>query len=172
MRKTQRALTKVLRDARVIDPFENPIFKAVAEDKKLRFFGQVEIAGIDYECATSTGRIQRFADVDAYVKWIAASVETSTGDYPVTIVTDVLLVKNQPSDLVAWAADEIVRLGVKKTAQQSVITSINAQLALMVDWENTGNALQRAKKLEVQAQKAAVEDDIEAIDAEIVRLSP
>jgi len=72
---------------------------------------------------------------------------------------------------VAWAADEVVRLGVRKTAQQGVLADIAAQLALMVGWEN-GNALQRAKKLEVQAQQTAVIGDIAAIDDEIVRLTP
>ena len=172
MRKTPRALTKILRDARVGNPAEQPVFRAEAEDKKLRFFGFVEIDGTEYECATPAGRIARFPDIDAMVKYLAGCVETATGDYSITIGTDILLVKSQPNDLVAWAADEVVRLGVKKTAQQAVVTGIDAQLALMVDWENTGNALQRAKKLEVQAQKAAVLEDIAAIDAEIVRLTP
>jgi hypothetical protein len=170
-RKTQRQLAKLLRDERVSTPAADASFRVEAIDKKLRFLGFVTIGGTEYEAAASNGKIATFGDVDAFVRYCASCVETGTGTYPVAVDTAALLVKSPPSDLVAWAADEVVRLGVRKTAQQGVLADIAAQLALMAGWES-GNALQRAKKLEVQAQQTAVNGDIAAIDAEVARLTP
>ena len=170
-RKTQRQLTALLRAERVSNPTADASFRVEAIDKKLRFVGFVTIAGTEYEAAASNGKVATFSDVDAFVRYCAGCVETGTGTYPVDVDTAALLVKSPPADMVAWAADEVVRLGVRKTAQQGVLADIAAQLALMAGWEN-GNALQRAKKLEVQAQQTAVIGDIAAIDDEIVRLTP
>lgn len=172
-RKTQRELTKILREARVATPGLDPTFwvQAVGEDRSLRFVGHIGIGATEYEAATNTGKIATFRDVDAFVRYCAGCVETSTGSYEVDIMTGTLLVKPIPADLAAWAEAEIVRLGVKKTAQQAVVAGLDAQLALMVGWE-TGNPLQVAKKAEVTAQKVAVVGDIAAIDAEIARLGP
>ena len=172
-RKTQRALTKILRDARVATPGLQPEFAltALADDTKLRFSGFVTIDGVVYQAATNSGKTAVFGDVDAFVRYAAGCVETSDGVYSIEIETGEILVKNLPADLEAWAEAEIVRLGVRKTAQQGVIAAIDAQLALMTGWE-TGNPKQQAKKAETQAQRVAVVEDIAAIDAEIARLGP
>lgn len=170
-RKTQRQLTGLLRQARVSTPALEASFRVEAIDKKLRFVGFVMIDGTEYEAAASNGKIATFTDVDAFVKYCAACVETGSGVYDVAVETEALLVKAPPADMVQWAADEVVRLGVRKTSQQAVLASINAQLALMVGWEN-GNSLQRAKKIEAQEQLATVTGDIAAIDAEVARLTP
>lgn len=172
-RKTQRALTKLLRDERVSNPGAQPTFRmlVLGEDTKLRFVGYVKIAGVEYQVATNNGKVATFGDVDSFIRYCAASVETSDGTYDVVIATGTVLVKSIPADLEAWAESEIARLNVRKTAQQAVITALDAQLALMTGWE-TGNSLQQAKKAETQAQRAAVVEDIAAIDAEITRLGP
>ena len=120
-RKTQRQLTALLRAERVSNPTADASFRLVAIDKKLRFIGFVTIAGAAFEAAASNGKIATFADVDAFVRYCAGCVETGTGTYPVDVDTGALLVKSPPADMVAWAADEVVRLGVRKTAQQGVL---------------------------------------------------
>jgi len=172
-RKTQRALTKILRDERVSNPGANPEFSAflASDDVSLRFNAVVTIGGVDYLAATNTGKQAVFGDLDAAIKYFAGCVETSDGVYTVAIETGEALVKNIPVDLAAWAEAEIVRLGVRKTAQQAVVAGLDVQLALMAGWE-TGNVKQQAKKAEVTAQKTAVVEDIAAIDAEIARLGP
>lgn len=50
-----------------------------------------------------------------------------------------------------------------------MVAEIDEQLLLMVGWEN-GNVAQKAKKAEVQAQRACVVTDVAAIDTEIARL--
>jgi len=171
MRKTPRQLTALLRAHRVSAPTADASFRVEAIDKKFRFKGFVTIDGTEYEAANTAGKIATFADVDAFVKYAAGCVETGSGVYTVEVETGVILVKPTPADMVAWAADEIVRLNVRKTAQQAVLADIGVQLGLMTGWEN-GNALQRAKKLEVQAQQTTVIGDIAAIDNEITRLTP
>jgi hypothetical protein len=105
------------------------------------------------------------------VKFLAQAAPIGSGDYPIVLKTGITLAQSVPEDLVAWAGKQIIKLQAKKAAQQEVIAGLNAQLALMTDWED-GSPLQVAKKEEVTTQKAAVESDIAAIDAEILRLTP
>lgn len=171
-RKTPRQLTALLRTYRVGDPGYQPEFTVVTADRKLRFKGSVKIGAVVYDCANSNGKIATFGDVDSFVKYAASCVETIDGTYTVEIITGAVLVKTLPADMQAWAADEVVRLGVKRAAQQAVVGELDVQLGLMVGWDINGNALQQAKFAEVTEQKAAVLGDIAAIDAEIIRLTP
>lgn len=172
-RKTARELTKLLRDHRVGTPGAQATFRAAAipGDKGLKFKLFVTINAVEYEAASNSGKVQAFGDMDAAVKYLAGCVETSTGTYSIPIETGVVLIKPIPADLVAWAAAEVERLGVRKLAQQALVSKLEDQLELMAGWD-TGNALQQAKYNEVVAQENCVLGDIAAIDAEIARLTP
>jgi len=95
-------------------------------------------------------------------------METSDGTYTVAIETGLVLVSPLPADLKKDAASKVVKYNTKKTAQTAVLADIDAQIVLMDGW-NTGNALQVARLAEVQTQRAAVVEDIAAIDALIAK---
>jgi hypothetical protein len=171
-RITSRALEKIVRDARALNAGVPVSFiaQAVEGNKQLKFYGIVDVDGTEYDLAGDNGKLKLFTDADDYVKYIATAAPMGTGDYAVTISTGLTLAASVPNDLVAWATKQIAKLQTKKTAQQTVLANINAQLALMVGWES-GSPLQVAKKVETTTQRDAVQADIDAIDAEITRLS-
>ena len=84
-RKTQRQLTALLRAERVGNPTADASFRAVAIDKKLRFVGFITIAAVEYEAASSAGKIATFGDVDSFVRYCSQCVETGSGAYPVEV---------------------------------------------------------------------------------------
>lgn len=171
-RKTLRELSRLFQVEKSTNPSAVAVIKAsaVPGDKKLRFVGTVGIGATTYEIAGDSGKIKVFADVDSLMKFAAKAAEKGNGVYTVEVDTGSLLASSVPSDMQSWADAQIIRLNKAKLSQQAVITEIDNQLGLMIGWEN-GNAAQQAKKLEVQAQRAAVVTDIAAIDTEVARLA-
>jgi len=169
-RKTLRMIAGLLAVARVSTPGLEPVLKLVADpkDKALKFSGVVSIDGTDYTVAADNGKNKTYGTADQFVKDAAKYLETNTGTYTVSVETGVLLVGAIPSDLKKDAASKVVKYGQTKTSQNTVLTDLNSQLALMAGWDN-GNALQKAKFAEVSAQKAAVVEDVAAIDALITK---
>lgn len=172
MRKTMREISRVFGLEKANNPAATAVIKAVAvgTDKSLKFSASVGVAGVDYQLASDNGRLKTFSDVDSVLKFAAKCAEKGDGIYTVEVDTGALLASSVPSDLKSWAEAQIARLTKAKTAQNVVIAGIDEQLGFMVGWE-TGNAAQQAKKVEVQAQRAAVVSDIAAIDAENARLA-
>lgn len=171
-RKTLRELSRLFTADKVSHPAAVATLRLVVTgtDKALRFVGKMTIAGVEYDLATDSGKIKVFSDVDAFLKYAAKAAEKGNGIYEVVIETGALLASSVPADLPSWADSQIVRLNKAKLSQQSIVSDLDDQLGLMVGWEN-GNAAQQAKKLEVQAQRACVVTDIEAIDTEVGRLT-
>lgn len=171
-RITQRGLAQAVLVAKQANPAVVITFtaNAIEGNKALKFHGEANVGGTVYDFASTNGKLKLFGQADDLVKFIAGAVPAGTGDYPLTIKTGDTLAASVPADLVKAAADKVVKLNATKVAQQAVITEIDAQLALMTGWE-TGSSLQIAKLNETNTQKAAVQADIAAIDAEIVRLS-
>lgn len=149
--------------------------EAVPGDKSLVFTAQVEIKsnGVSlavYDVAAeTTGAEAKFRDVDAAIKLVNSIIPSSTGVYSVSVNVGTVLDKNPPMDLIKAAQSEITQLAGKKTKAQAKIADHDAQLALMVDWEN-GNALQAARKAETQLQKATLQAMVASFDAETARL--
>ena len=169
-RKTQREISRLFQVEKATNPAAVAVIKAQAIDKSLRFTGTIGIGASTYEIAGDSGKVKVFSDIDSLVKYVAKAAERGNGVYVVEIDTGALLASSVPSDLPSWADAQIVRLNKAKISQQAVITDIDAQLGLMIGWEN-GNAAQQSKKLEVTAQRAAVVTDIAAIDTEVARLA-
>lgn len=136
---------------------------AAGSDKSLRFGATVMVDGTAYEVAAENGKLKRYGDVDSFVKDVAANFPTNNGTYAVSVETGLVLVQSLPSDLKKDAAAKVIKLNGKKTAQQAVVTKLDADLLLMAGWEN-GNALQVARFNEVTTEKATVVNDIAAID--------
>lgn len=172
MRKTARELSALLATARGVNPAVAVQYSLATfgGDKSLKFVGMVSIGGVEYEVAADNGKIQAFADADSFIKKVSKFDEAGDGVYDVSVDTGALLASTVPTDLVKAKAAKIVVLGKAKTHATAVVADIDAQIALMVGWD-TGNAAQRAKLAEAQAQKAAVVGDIAAIDAEVAVLS-
>lgn len=172
MRKTSRQLAALISAAVAINPAVAIDFKLLTTgtDKSLKFVGSVVLDGTTYELAADNGKVQTFLDVDGFVKKVAKFNEDGEGVYTVTIDTGSLLASSVPSNLVAAKAAKVASLTKTKAAQNAVVVALDAQIALMPGWD-VGNAAQRAKLAEVQAQKVAVVGDIAAIDAEILALS-
>jgi hypothetical protein len=172
MRKTSRQLAAIISAALLADSATAIDFNllSVGTDKSLKFTGSVNVGGTVYELAADSGKVQTFPDVDSFVKKVAKFNEDGEGVYTVTIDTGALLASSVPANLVAAKAAKVVSLTKIKAAQNAVVVALDAQIALMPGWE-VGNAAQRAKLAEVQAQKVAVVGDIAAIDAEILALS-
>ena len=166
MRKTMRETARLLEVARVATPGLVPTLTLHAHDgdKSLKFAATVGIGATNYEVAADNGKLKTFATADDFVKTIAKYMPTGSGTYALSVATGLVLVGSIPSDLKKDAASKVLKYGAVKTSQQAQVVSIDADLALMVDWEN-GNALQQARKAEVQAQRVAVVEDIAAIDA-------
>lgn len=172
MRKTSRQLAGLISAAKVINPALVVGFSllSVGTDKSLKFVGSVDVDGAIYELAADNGKVQNFSDVDGFVKKVAKFNEDGEGVYTVTIDTGSLLASTVPANLVTAKAAKIASLNKSKVAQNAVVVTLDAQIALMPGWD-VGNAAQRAKLAEVQAQKTAVVGDIAAIDAELLALA-
>lgn len=172
MRKTLRELARLVAVKKETVPGFVPVIKlvAVGTDKQLRLQGTVTIDADTFECAADNGKVKTFSDVDGFLKYVAKAAEKGDGVYNVEVDTGALLASSVPSNMVTWAQSQITRLNKVKTAQNAVINGLDDQLGFMVGWEN-GNAAQQEKKEEVQAQKVAVQTDITAIDAELLRLA-
>jgi hypothetical protein len=172
-RITQRALSAAIGAAKSSNPSVtvSHIANAVPGDKKLVFYGVTDVGGVEYDLAADNGKLKKFTDVDDMVKYIATAVPVGSGDYMVKVGTGLTLAAAVPGDLVVWAGKQVVKLQSKKVSQQAVIAALDVQLALMDGWGD-GSPLQVAKLEETEAQKAAVQADIAAIDAEIDRLTP
>lgn len=171
-RRTVRDLAGIYRLAKEANPGIVPVFQvaSVGSDRSLKFVGSVEIEGVTYVPAGDTGKVKSFADVDAFVAYMSKCCEASDGVYQVSVNTASILASKVPNDMKAWAASQIVSLSQKRTGQVAVVNTIDQQLSLMIGWE-AGNQAQRAKKAEVEAQRACVQADIAAIDAEVTRLT-
>lgn len=171
-RKTMRELSRLFAAEKLITPGAVAVLKmvAVGDDRQLRLTAKMGIGASTYEVAGDSGKIKVFSDVDGFLKFAARAAEKGNGVYSVEVDTGALLASKVPNDLPTWADSQIVRLNKVKVSQQGVIAVIDDQLGLMVGWEN-GNAAQQAKKLETQAQRAAVVTDIAAIDTELARLA-
>jgi hypothetical protein len=172
MRKTLRELSRLVAAKRAITPGFQAVLSmtAIGTDKALRFVASVDTGDGVYEVASDSGKIKTFTDVDGFLKFAAKAAESSNGVYSVSVDTGALLASVPPSDVKAWAGNQVIRLGRVKIAQTEVIAAIDADLGFMAGWES-GNAAQQAKLAEVQAQRAAVVTDIAAIDSEVVRLT-
>lgn len=172
MRKTSRQLAILISAALAVDAGTPIAFKllTVGSDKSLKFVGSVDIDGTVYELAADSGKVQTFQDVDGFVKKVAKFNEDGEGVYTVTVDTGALLASSVPANLVTAKAAKIASLNKTKVAQNAVVVTLDAQIALMPGWD-VGNAAQRAKLAEVQAQKVAVVGDIAAIDAELLALA-
>lgn len=166
MRKTMREIARLLKVERQTNAGAVPTLalNAVPGDKSLRYGGEITIGAATYQVATDAGRVRTFGNGDDFVKTVAKYLPTSSGAYAVTVATGILLVSPVPSDLVKDAQAKVLRYQAVKTAQQAVVADLDADLALMAGWA-TGNPLQVAKWGEVTAQKAAVVEDIAAVDA-------
>lgn len=167
MRKTIRQLTAIVAAAVGSPSFS---FVAAAGDKGIRGFVEVAVGDATYQIATDAGKIRVFGDIDSAVKAIAKIKETNDGEYSVKVETGSLFASPAPVNVEAYYEGLIAKLGKAKTAQQAKSAELAALLASMVGW-NTGNAAQVARFEEVTAQKACVDADILAIDAEVVRLT-
>lgn len=172
MRKTTRELSRLFAVEKGINPAAVAALSLVAlgTDKKLKFAGDMTIGATTYQVAGDNGKLKTFSDVDGFLKFAAKAAEKGDGVYVVSCDTGALLASKVPSDVKVWAGNQVVSLGKTKTKQTAEIASIDSALALMVGWES-GNAAQQAKKVETEAQRAAVVTDIDAIDTEIARLT-
>lgn len=172
MRKTSRELSRLLAAAVAATPGLVPAFSlvVVGTDKALKFTGKISIGGTVYECAGDNGKVKTFSNVDDFLKYAAKATERGDGVYTLSVDTGAVLASSVPSNIATWAAAQITKLGKVKTNQNALIAEIDVQLAAMAGWEN-GNQAQQAKKVEVQAQRAAVVTDVAAIDTELARLA-
>lgn len=164
-RKTLRKIAALLETARVATPGLVPevTLNIKPGDKALRFFVVVKIGADSYNVAGDNGKVKLYQNADDAVKALAKYLPTNSGDYALTVSTGLELVASLPADLKKDAAAKVIKFGTVKTAQQAVVTGLDAELALMAGW-NVGNALQQARFAEVTDQKAAVVEDIAAID--------
>lgn len=171
-RKTTRELSRLFGIKVAATPGYVPEFKcsAVAGNKNLKFTATVKIDANEYTVAADGGTVKVFQNVDDFLKVAAKACEAGNGVYTVTSDTGALLASSVPSNMQTWAEGQITRLGKVKVNQTEVIAKLDAQLLLMTTWA-TGNAAQQARLIEVTAQKAAVNEDIAAIDTELARLA-
>ena len=171
-RKTVRVLAELVAAQRAEVPKFIPMFELQSTGAKdLKF--KLVVSGLpvgDVVVAADSGAEKVFSAVDDAVKQIAKIAETADCQYELTVVTGSLLASSVPANMVTWAAAQVIKLGKLKTARQQVVADIDTQLGMMANWEN-GNPAQVAKKAEVSAQRAAVVEDIAAIDAKISELS-
>jgi len=172
IRKTSRQLAMLVAAALAGNALAEISFKLVSfgADKSLKFNGVVSIEGVEYGFASDSGKLANFPDVDAFLKKVSKFAESGDGMYAVTVETSNLLASSVPSNIITANAAKVVSLGKVKTAQQEMLVSLDAQLALMVGWA-TGNAAQRSKLAETQAQRDTIAGDIVAIDAEVASLT-
>lgn len=171
MRKTSRQLAALHAAEKIITPGSEPSLSlvSVGTDKGLKFIANVTIGANTYAFASDAGKVQTFSDVDAFVKKVSKFAESGDGAYTVTVDTGALLASTVPVNLVAAKAAKILSLGKIKTNQQAVLVGIDEQIAMMPGWD-VGNAAQRAKLTETQAQREAVVGDIAELTAEIAAL--
>lgn len=170
MRKTTRELARLFGawKANVPAAVAGLTAVVVGTSSALKFIGRVTIDGTAYEIATDAGKVKTFGNIDDLLKSAAKIAEVGNGVYSVSVDTGAVLASKVPNDMQVFAENQIVKLNKTKVSQNAIIAGLDDDLGLMVGWEN-GNAAQQAKKIEVQAQRAAVVADVAAIDAEIVK---
>lgn len=173
IRVTGRKLAEIVRLAKIADAGVTVAIlgDAISGDKSLRFVGTVTVGADQYRLCSDSGKVKVFANADDLVKFVSAAAPVNSGAYVVTLSTGVLLAAAVAADQVKAMAARVVKLASVKAKQQGVIAGLDEQLALMVGW-NVGSALQIARFDEVTAQRATVNADIAAIDAEVLRITP
>lgn len=173
IRATNRKLAEVVRLAKISDPAVviAVVGDAVGNDKSLKFLGCVTVGGVAYRLCTDAGKEKVFSTADDLIRFVSSAAPIGSGSYSVVLNTGILLAASVAADQVKAMAARVVKLAGVKTKQQGVIAGLDEQLALMPGW-NVGSALQVARFDEVTAQKATVNADIAAIDAEVLRITP
>lgn len=172
MRKTVRQLAGIVRAALVADANTDISYIAGAKagDKSLKLDLFVIVGATQYEVASDSGKLRVFGTLDDCIKVAAKVHEANDGQYSVTVATADLLASPAPANIGDYLAAQIAKLGKVKAAQTDKSAALADQLAAMAGWDS-GNAAQVARFNEVTAQKVAVDGDIVAIDAEVVRLT-
>jgi hypothetical protein len=168
-------LAVLIRAAKVANPAVVISFAAdaLAGVKALKFLGTVTVGGVVYDLAGNNGKRKIFSDADDFVKFVATASPIGSGAYPVTLNTGDVLAAAVPSDMVAYNAARVVKLNAMRVSQLAVKADVQTQIDLMTaDGWATGSSLQVAKLAEVTLQAATIQLDVDAIDAEIVRLTP
>lgn len=126
----------------------------------------------DFEVADDSGKVKYFPTMDAALRVGSQIEENPVGRYNVMTETGEMFASKVPANIYTDAENKIVKLNRLDVAQTEKLNALSALIASggpMHGWD-TGNAAQQAKHAEVSAQIAAINEDISAIGAEVVRL--
>lgn len=124
----------------------------------------------EFAVADDSGKVKLFGTLDQVVKFAAEVVESPNGDYQLpSIETGALYASKVPADIYADAERKVVKLtkvmGVQ-LAKRTALQNLLSEGGPMFGWDS-GNAAQRARFEEVEAEISAVNGDYNAISDEI-----
>lgn len=127
---------------------------------------------LDYVVGDDSGKVKRFATVDALVKSIALISENNAGLYGVELDTGALFASKVPANIYKDAENKVIKLTKIRAAQVAKRAALDAMTdegGPMFGWNN-GNAAQVARYEETVAQSESVDRDVTALSVEIDRL--
>lgn len=123
--------------------------------------------------ADDSGKVRKFPTLDALVKAVAFVAEDGAGNYAFSqIATGEAFASKVPANIYADAESKKAKLVKIKAAQivkKSSLTALIQSGGAMFGWD-TGNAVQRARFAETEAQINTIAADVVALGGEIDRL--
>lgn len=183
-RYTSRALKRALETYKAANPkpdsvTSNLIIQGTPADPKwvVQVIVDFQLTGGDYIVLTfadENGKVKKFATIDAVVKALSQVDEAGDGQYAIgSIETGAFFSSNVPADVYRDAENKVVKLtkvAVAQTAKRGALADLIGEGGAYFGW-NAGNAAQRARYAETQAQIVSLDADSVAIMAEITRLN-
>ena len=127
---------------------------------------------LEYAVADDSGKVKRFATVDALVKSVALISENNAGLYGVELDTGALFASKVPVNIYKDAESKVIKLTKIRAAQvakREVLSAMTGEGGPMFGWAN-GNAAQVARYEETIAQMGSIDRDATALSVEIGRL--
>ncbi len=147
---------------------------AAADPRWLLQAAIVEAAGgsaVSYDMADDSGKVKVFPTIDKVIQFVSQVNESNNGDYSgLEVSTGIVFASKVPANIYTDAERKIVVLNKLAPVQDDKREALASLLSgPMLEWA-TGNAAQQARYAEVNAQRIALEGDVSAIEAEVVRL--
>lgn len=138
----------------------------------LAMVGQ-DLQSTNVTIADDSGKVRKFPTLDALVKAVAFVAEDGAGNYAFSqIATAEAFASKVPANIYADAESKKAKLVKIKAAQivkQNALSALIQSGGAMFGWD-TGNAAQRARFAETEAQINTIAADVVALGNEIDRL--
>lgn len=126
-----------------------------------------------FDIADDSGKIKVFQTADDAIRFGAMVSEDPKGRYSVSVESGAIYATKVPANIYTDAENKVTKLTKVRASQVEKQGALEALIGVggaYHGWDN-GNAAQQARYAETVEQIGVIESDVDAIDAEIVRLN-